>query len=124
MKFTQLLKPTQNLNGGTLDARVTKRQGKDLYDLIMKSVERQSKWNVTYLPDRLILTQKQFASLNNFTEAMYNTTDRMFITPFNVMECIIDREIDTIPELDEIIEDAEEYLAEVDKKIKEEKTDE
>ena len=106
------LKPTTNLlnNIVTIDARVSPLLGKDLDDLIKASVDRSQLFLHTTLPSQLIVTQKQFASLNNYTETMYHTTDRMFVTDLNVMEVVIDREIDTIAEIDEVIELSEDAL--------------
>lgn len=100
-----------------IDARITKLQGRELRDLIFDSVANTQKYLYVELPSELIVTQQQFASLNDFTEEMYHTTDRMFITPDGVMEVTIDREIDTIDELDTIIEESETMLAETKDKI-------
>ena len=116
MRTPKIIRPTESFRNGTvtleLDMRVTSRQGKELAELISDSVENTQKYFQTQLPSVLIVTQQQFASLNNYTEEMYNTTDRMYITKWGVMEVVIDREIDLIPELDEIIESSEKLLNE------------
>lgn len=110
MMKAKTLTPTETLNGGVLDARVSPLLGKELDILIKQSMERQNTWfALSKMPDVLKVTQKQFASLNDFTEAMYNTTDRFFNSGYNVMEVEIDREIDTITEIDDIMEDVEQY---------------
>ena len=119
------LEPQLNLitNLTELDARVVpyeKANGKELNDLIRASVIHAHEWVETDFPSILHVTQKQFASLNLFTEEMYHTTDRMFIVHDRdggilcVMEVMIGDEIDTIDDIDEIIKDSEELLAQKD----------
>ena len=115
MRTSRFIRPTESFDGVVkLDARVTKRQGRELFQLIIDSVDHSQKFIQTTLPSVLIVTQKQFVSLQTYTEEMDHTTDRMFITPLNVMEVTIDRDIDTIPELDAVIEEAETMLAQKD----------
>lgn len=97
----------ENLMHHDMDARDSQLQGQELYQQIVDSVDASQRFIQTVLPDRLIVTQKQFASLNNFTEEMYWTSDRLFRTPLNVMEVIIDREVDTVRDIDDIIEGVE-----------------
>jgi hypothetical protein len=75
----------------------------ELYNLIVESVAHTQLFIQTTLPDKLIVTQKQFASLNNFTEAMYNTTDRFMITPLNAMDVVIDRDIDQVEDIEDVM---------------------
>lgn len=56
------------------------------------------------VPDKLIVTQRQFASLNNYTEKMYNTEDRMFNAGGFVLEVQIDREVDNIAPVEETMQ--------------------
>lgn len=89
------VRPTQTINGNELDMRGVPKLSQALYDTILKSVNQTQKTIQTELPNVLVVTQQQFASLNNYTEAMYNTVDRIMITPQNVMEVKIDREYQT-----------------------------
>lgn len=125
IRKTTYLTPMYDLKKGLyyVDARVIpfdRCNGKELNELIMASVNHSQKWLETELPSQLIVTQKQFASLNPFTDEMYHTTDRMFkvLTPEGGIMCImevqIDREIDTIDMIDEIIEESEEQLGQRD----------
>ena len=75
-----------------LDMRKVKLQHAELAQVIRDSVERTQRPIVRTLPDQLFVTQSQFASLQNFTEPMADTEDRMFLTPFNIMEVLVDRE--------------------------------
>lgn len=93
-----------------MDARDSELLGQELYQLIVDSVAASQRFLLVTLPDRLIVTQKQFASLNNFTEEMYETSDRLFRTPLNVMEVIIDREVDKVQDIDDIIEGVEQMV--------------
>lgn len=73
-----------------LDARVSSLQHRELMQLIHDSVERTQRPFLQPLPDQLIITQTQLVTLNNFTEAMADSVDRIMITPWNVMEVIVD----------------------------------
>ena len=105
-----MIKPNQPDNDGhiVLDARVSRKKGIELRDEIIESVAATQRFILQPLPDVLLLTQKQFMSLQDYTDAMYQTEDRMFVTPKNVMEVRIDREIDTD-------QDVESVMVEVDK---------
>ncbi len=97
-----------------LDMRVSDKQGEDLAAEIAYSIERGQRFIVTTLPDVLVVTQKQFVSLQPYTQAMYNTTDRMYVTPWNVMEVVIDRDIDIVPEVENVIADTEQLQQAID----------
>lgn len=104
-----IIKPNPtNFKGETeLDVRVSPKLGRELADEINESIAHTQLFIQTTLPDRLIVTQKQFASLQPYTERMYETTDRMYVTPQNVMEVVIDRDIDIVAEVEGAITDAE-----------------
>lgn len=103
-----IVRPKDTLDGHVeLDMRVSPLVGQELRDEIIASVARQQMFIKPTLPDRLVITQKQFASLNAWTEAMYETSDRMFRTPLNVMEVVIDREVDIVEDIEQIIRDVE-----------------
>lgn len=112
MRTAKHLRPYESFRKGhrtiELDARVTKKQHKELFDLIVESVEWTQKFIQTELPNIIILTQEQFASLNNWTQDMYSVTDRILVTPYNVMEVVVDREIDTMDEIEEVFDMLEE----------------
>lgn len=119
------LQPQLNLitNVNEIDARIVpyeKANGKELNDLIRASVIKAHEWVETDFPSVLRVTQKQFASLNLFTEEMYTITDRMFIVHDRdggilcVMEVIIDKEIDTVDDIGAIIDESEELLGQND----------
>ena len=103
----RVLEIKESLQGTTLDARISNKEGKELVQEIFKTIEDSQRFILAPLPSRLLVTQKQFASLNNYTEEMYATTDRLFKTPFNVMEVHIDRDIDTVAEIEQTIVDVE-----------------
>ena len=111
----KIIRPVETLFGIELDMRVSDKLGEDLAKQIVESVERTQLFIQNTLPNQLRVSEKQFASLNAWTQAMYNTTDRMFVTPLNVMEFIIDREVDTIKEIDDIIEGVEQVDNEEEK---------
>lgn len=73
-----------------LDARVSTLQHRELMQLIHDSVERTQRPFLQPLPDQLVITQTQLVTLNNFTEASADSVDRIMITPWNVMEVIVD----------------------------------
>lgn len=99
--------PTNILGQTILDVRISPKLGKELAEDIAESVNWTQRFIQMTLPDVLLVTQKQFASLNGYTEEMYQTTDRMFTTPLNVMEVTIDREVDTVTEVEQIMQDVE-----------------
>lgn len=97
------------LLGTELDARMSGLTGSELAKQINSTVEATQKTSIIgVLPDRLLVTQKQFAELNNYTEKMYQTSDRMYRTNYNVMEVIIDRQKDTVTEINDILEGVDE----------------
>lgn len=99
-----------NLKGETiLDVRISPKLGQELAEDIRDSVEWTQRFIQMTLPDRLVVTQKQFVSLQPYTEAMYQVEDRMFVTHLNVMEVVIDRDVDTVAEVDAAIEDVEDH---------------
>jgi hypothetical protein len=101
---TKIIRPYVDLLGKhVLDMRPVPLEHQELYKLIVESVAHTQLFIQTTLPDKLIVTQKQFASLNNFTEAMYNTTDRFMITPLNAMDVVIDRDIDQVEDIEDIM---------------------
>src|SRR5687767_13373767 len=113
--MTRTVRPSPpTLDGHTdLDMRVSTATGKDLAAEIVHSVEWSQTFVQTTLPDRLILTQKQFISLQDDMTTMYDTEDRMYVTPLNVMEVKIDRDIDTVAELDEYMDTVEDLKKEI-----------
>jgi hypothetical protein len=99
-----------NLEGFTdLDVRISPKLGTELADDIRESVEWTQKFIQMTLPDRLIVTQKQFASLVNFTTEMYATEERVFITPLNAMQVVIDREVDIVDSIEAVLKDVDEH---------------
>lgn len=108
------LRPQPTIDGHTeLDARISPLLGRDLHQEIIDSVQ----WSQTFiqmtLPDRLIVSQKQFISLTDHTETMYDTEDRMFVTPLNVMEVVIDRDIDTVDEVEQTMVETDKLKKEI-----------
>lgn len=126
IRTSALLKSKQDLGRGgitVLDARIVpfeRTSGKDLKDLIMESVNAEHTGLLHEFPSELILTEKQFASLNAYTEEMLHTTDRMFVVLkpeggiLCLMEVIIDDTFDTVDEIDFIKRESEEMLSMVD----------
>lgn len=121
----QYLSPKLNLvtNQTEVDARIIpfeRCNGQDLNDLIRSSVIKSQEWVETDLPSVLRITQKQFASLNLYSEEMFHTTDRFFIVHnrdggvLGVMEVEIDDEIDVLENIDDIIKESEALLAQKD----------
>ncbi len=91
-----IVRPVKSLFSNTLDMRVSPLTGRDLYDEILRSVSRTQTVIQTELPNNLVVSHRQFASLVNFTEEMYNTTDRIMATPMNVMEVVVDEDLDRV----------------------------
>ncbi len=109
--YGKIVRPTERFGGiYTLDMRVTSKQHQELADIINESVDHTQKFLVTEVPSILIVTEKQFASLNNFTEEMLTVRDRFFQTKSGyVMEVEIDEElVDVHDEVHETIKDTEE----------------
>jgi hypothetical protein len=99
--------PTNLKGQNILDVRVSSKLGYELAEDIVESVGHTQLFIQTTLPDVLLVTQKQFASLQDYTEEMAHTTDRMYITPYNVMEVKIDRDVDTVQIVEDAIVDTE-----------------
>lgn len=91
-----------------LDMRISPKIGRELKIDIYESVEKVAKASIQVtLPDRLHLTQEQFGSIMEDTLEMEGTTDRLYLTPFNVMEIIIDREYKTVQAIEEHMQDVD-----------------
>lgn len=90
-----------------LDMRVSDKQGEDLTAEITESVATTQRFILSPLPDILIVTQKQFVSLQPYTQKMYQTEDRMYVTPLNAMEVMIDRQVDMVDEVENTIVETE-----------------
>jgi hypothetical protein len=113
MTSARIIRPTTSYLGTVLDMRVSTALGQELSDEINASVDHTQLFVQTTVPHILIVTQKQFASLNNYTEEMYATTDRLFRTRSGfIMEVHIDREVDTVDEIEQTIVDVEQLSKE------------
>jgi hypothetical protein len=121
MRTSRLIKPNTNFALGglqELDIRIIPKEteGRELAEIIHESIRRVNSTLITELPSWIRMTQVQFAALNGFTDEMYHTTDRMFSALDEkggiicVMEVAIDREIDTVEQIDDTIEEAEAQL--------------
>jgi hypothetical protein len=80
---------TLSLN--TMDITDRKEKGKELHDHIVKEVKRLVNSNLFLpIPNVLLLTQKQYDGLslltNNPIENMFYSEDKLYKTPYNVME--------------------------------------
>jgi chemotaxis signal transduction protein len=117
VNYSQIVRPTRNLDGRyVLDVRIVPKTGRELALIITESVDHTQKFLVTEIPDILIVTQKQFASLQTYTEEMTTISDRMFITADGfVLEVTIDRYVDQV----EIVEDAMQLLDDINEAEKE-----
>lgn len=118
--MTRIIRPEPtNLKGETiLDARISPSQGKELAEEIVHSIEWSQKFIQMTLPDRLVVTQKQFMSLNPYTQAFpgddsLQTTGRLYVTPLNAMEMVIDRDIDIVQEVEDTMAMTEELKKEI-----------
>lgn len=113
--MTKLVRPSPtDLQGNTdLDMRVSPSTGEELKTEILESVEWSQKFIQTTLPDRLIITQKQFISLQSDLQEMDHTSDRLYVTPSNAMYVVIDREIDTVQEVEDVIVSNEQIAKEI-----------
>ena len=107
MTRTVSLSPVDSQGHIALDMRVSPSTGEDLAAEIAESVSRSQLFITQTLPDRLVLTQKQFASLDPYMQVLVGTEDRLYVTPHNAMEVVIDREIDTVQEIENVIVDTE-----------------
>jgi hypothetical protein len=93
MRTARVVIPTKTWDGHIqLDVRGVKLEHKELSKMIGDSVERTQKPFVTGpCPDQLVVTENQFVSLNDYTtEQAADFADRIFITPWGVMEVIVD----------------------------------
>lgn len=113
--MTRMIRPDPtDLDGHTdLDMRVSPSRGEELKAEIVHSIEWSQKFIRMTLPDRLIITQKQFISLQDDMTEMFNTEDRMYVTPLNVMEVIIDRDVETVEDIEQVMEETDELKKEI-----------
>lgn len=112
--MTRTVRPNLTSQEGNtdLDMRVSPNTGNELKEEIVHSVKRSQSTLITTLPDRLILTQKQFVSLQDDMQNMDQTEDRLYITPYNAMVCVIDRDIDTVEDIEAIMQNVDEIKKE------------
>lgn len=100
MAFEKIIRPKHTLRGGRpsieLDVRGVPLVGDELKRVILDSVAHTQKFIVQELPNWLILSHKQFVSLQDDLQEMYQTKDRMFLTPLNVMEVDVDEDLDPV----------------------------
>jgi hypothetical protein len=71
-----------------LDITDFKEMGAELRKVIVEAVRSTQSVVITTLPNIIKMTQKQYDSLleqQNMVE-MYQSTERMYVTPYNVME--------------------------------------
>lgn len=80
----------------TLDYRGVKLYGIDLADSIRESVEATQKPIMLELPNVLMLSHKQFASLVPDAQK-WNVKNQLFRTPLNVMDVAVDIEMEPLP---------------------------
>ena len=87
--MSSVYKPT--IRGGELHEYERNLFGKDLIQAIVKDVKDTQQFAGINLPDRLLITQKQYLTIENDTTAI-GETERLFVTPLNAMEVyVVDR---------------------------------
>ncbi len=86
----------RTLRGVEMDVRDVKLFGADLQRHINEQVRDSQTIIITELPAWLNVSHKQFVSLLDYTSEMHDTRDRMFLTPYNVMEVVVDESLDTV----------------------------
>ena len=107
-----IVKPIYQQNGKVeLDMRVSPLTGPELYEEIVKSVWATQRPIMMTLPDVLRITQRQFASLNSYTEKMLETEDRYMVTPHNAMDIVIDREYQQVQEIEQTMQLKDDILS-------------
>lgn len=77
-----------DLQGAELYMNDKKLLGRELVDEIVKDVKSTQTFAGYNLPDRLMLTQAQYESIETDTEEL-GAEGRMFVTPYNVMEVFV-----------------------------------
>lgn len=91
-----VIRPVKSLTANTLDFRGVKKYGHELVESVMKSIEATQRPIMNELPDMLVLSHKQFASLVP-PERAYFTKDQLFHTPLNSMDVYVDTEVEPLP---------------------------
>jgi hypothetical protein len=98
----KVIRPKQVYVDGTvfdqLDMRDANVFGDDLDQLIRDSVKATQAPLMLTLPNRIILSHKQFISVEKNTQEMDRTVDRIYLTPMNVMEVEIDQDYQHVSE--------------------------
>lgn len=72
--------------GADMDMTHYKLKGEALKEQILKDVKSSQVLYGMHLPDKMFITEDQFKSIEDDTERMDETEERMYITPMNVME--------------------------------------
>ena len=91
------VRPTEHFLGDgvkhkVLDMRVANVFGADLHQLILESVKATQLLSGIDLPDIIVLSHKQFISVEANTQNMDYTEGRIYVTPMNVMEVEVDHD--------------------------------
>lgn len=82
-------------NQKVLDARVSKLDGDKLKEEIFESVKHSQRGQLyRELPSVLIISHKQFVSLQDDLPQMHDSKERFYYTPLNVMEVEVDETLD------------------------------
>jgi hypothetical protein len=96
VKTTQVYKASHVAN--QLDMRGTNKFGRDLEELVFESVRATQHPIMLALPDEIVLSHRQFTSVEHNTQEMDYTTDRIYVTPLNIMEIVIDQDYQHVGE--------------------------
>jgi hypothetical protein len=78
----------------TLDITNFKQKGQDLHDAIVREVKPLATSKLmTPIPDRIRMSEAQFDDLGKLShvETFYHTEDRLYTTPYNVMEVVVNK---------------------------------
>lgn len=80
----------QTARGAILDMTDCHKTGEELKAQILQDVKDTQIFAGRNLPDKMIITETQFKSIEDDLERMHETEDRMYVTPMNVMEVQIE----------------------------------
>lgn len=78
----------------TLDITDRKEKGQELHNIIVLEAKRASESKLYIpIPNLLLMSADQYDDLNNLSglQEMYHSDEKMYVTPYNVMEVRVDK---------------------------------
>lgn len=116
-KLLPIVKPKQTFKQNMLQWELDIREygeintPAEIHKMIVASVLATQHPIMLELPSWIIMTHRQFVNLLPYTAEMEFTTDRIYVTPYNVMEVDVDVDTDHVDQDEVLLTEAPEVEA-------------